>query len=69
MAPRDHLTLDEYDVEIPTSDVHNFYRNFCDAIDGKCEQFIKNAEVRRVLSVMEACFISSEKHETLKVDI
>ena len=69
MAPRDHLTLDEYDIEKPSSDVHNFYRNFCDAIDGKTEQFIKNSEVRRVLLVMEACFKSDELKQTLSVEI
>lgn len=69
MAPRDSLTLDEYDIERPTSDVHNFYRNFTKAIDGIEDQFIKNCEVRRVLSVMEACFESAEKKQTLKVDI
>ena len=69
MAPRDHLTLDEYEIDRPTSDVHNFYRNFCAAIDGKEEQFIKNCEVRRVLLVMESCFKSDEAHQTLSVEI
>ncbi len=69
MAPRDHLTLDEYEIERPSSDVHNFYRNFCAAIDGKEEQFIKNCEVRRVLLVMESCFKSDEVHQTIGVDI
>lgn len=69
MAPRDSLTLDEYDIEKPVSDVHNFYRNFCDAIDEKAEQNILNSEVRRVLSVMEACFLSAERHQTIEVDI
>ena len=69
MAPRDLLTLDEYDIEIPSSDVHNFYRNFCSAIDGETEQLIKNSQVRRVLSVMEACFESAKKHQTVEVEI
>ncbi len=69
MAPRDSLTLDEYDLEIPKTDVHNFYRNFCDAIDLKCEQLIKNDEVRRVLKVMEACFVSAELMQTVRIDI
>lgn len=69
MAPRNHLTLDEYDVEIPTSDVHNFYRNFCLAIDGKTEQYVKNDEVRRVLCVMEACFESDKLRQTIPVKI
>ena len=69
MAPRDELTLNEYTAPIPKSDVHNFYRNFTLAIDGKEEQLIKNEEVRRVLMVMMACFESDEKQTTLKVDI
>lgn len=69
MAPRDSLTLDEYDIERPSSDVHNFYRNFCAAIDGKEEQLIKNCEVRRVLRVMETAFESAEKHQTVSVEI
>ncbi len=69
MAPRDNLTLDEYDVEKPTSDVHNFYRNFCSTIDGKTEQYIKNSEVRRVLLVMENCFKSDAMRQTIEVEI
>lgn len=69
MAPRDHLTLDEYEIERPTSDVHNFYRNFCATVDGEQEQFIKNCEVRRVLCVMEAAFRSDELGQTVKTDI
>jgi len=69
MAPRDHLTLDEYEIERPTSDVHNFYRNYVAAVEGREEQLIKNCEVRRVLCVMEACFKSDELRQTLKVKI
>ena len=69
MAPRDSLTLDEYDIERLTADVHEYYRNLCAAIDGKAEIIVKLPEVRRVLSVMEACFKSDEIHQTLKVDI
>ena len=35
MAPRDSVTLDTYELDIPKSDVHDFYRNFVSAIDGK----------------------------------
>ena len=69
MAPRDSLTLDMYENEIPKSDVHEFYRNFCRAIDGECEQYIKNCEVRRVLLVMESAFKSAEEKQTLRVEI
>ena len=59
MAPRDSITLDEYDWEKPQSDVHDFYRNLVAAIDGKAEIIVKLPEVRRVLRVMEEAFRSS----------
>ena len=65
MAPRDEITLDTYEIERPTSDVHNFYRNVVKAIDGTEEQLIKLSEVRRVLQVMEACFKSGETGEAI----
>lgn len=68
MAPRDELTLDFYENEIPKSDVHNFYRNFCNAIDGKEEQFIKNSEVRRVLKVMVTAFDSDIAKQTISME-
>ncbi len=60
MAPRDEITIDSYEIERPTSDVHDFYRNFTAAIDGAEEQLVKNSEARRVLLVMEAAFKSAE---------
>ncbi len=60
MAPRDSITIDEYEVERPVSDVHDYYRNFIDAIDGKAEQLVTHAQMRRVLKVMEAAFKSVE---------
>ena len=69
MAPRDEITLDFYEIERPTSDVHDFYRNLTLAIDGKCEQLIKNCEVRRVLLIMLAAFESWESGNALDVNI
>ena len=69
MAPRDELTIDSYEIERPQSDVHDFYRNFTRSIDGIEEQLIKNSEVRRVLCVMEAAFISGEEKRVVNTDI
>lgn len=69
MAPRDEITIDSYEIERPKSDVHDFYRNFVAAIDGKEEQFIKCEEVRRVLLVMENAFKSGESHELIRTEI
>ena len=69
MAPRDEITIDSYEIERPISDVHDFYRNYTRAIDGKEEQLIKNSEVRRVLLVMEAAFKSFEVSNVIATDI
>lgn len=69
MAPRDEITIDSYELEIPCSDVHDFYRNFVDAIDGKSEQLIKCEQVRRVLLVMENAFKSGEIRQLIKTEI
>ena len=69
MAPRDELTIDSYELERPTSDVHDYYRNYVAAINGECDQLIKNCEVRRVLLVMEAAFKSAELGQAIQVEI
>ena len=58
MAPRDSITVDEYEVDRPQSDVYDFYRNAVDVIDGKAERLVRNEEVMRVLRVIEAAFLS-----------
>lgn len=62
MAPRDEITTDTYEVEKPDSDVHDFYRNLCRAIDGTEPQLVTHAQVRRVLKVMLAAFESDALH-------
>ena len=69
MAPRDEITLDFYEIERPTSDVHDYYRNLVAAIDGKADIFVKLHEVRRVLSVMESAFKSAECGSAIKTSI
>ena len=69
MAPRDEITIDAYEIERPVSDVHDFYRNFVAAIDGKEEELIKCEQVRRVLLVMENAFKSGESHALINTEI
>ena len=69
MSPRDELTLDCYETARPVSDVHDFYRNFCAALDGKAALTVTHAEVRRVMQVMEAAFASADKQQVLEVTI
>ena len=58
MAPRTAETVEEWEEERPASDVHDFYRNVCRAIDGAETQLVTHGEVMRVMRVMEAAFES-----------
>ncbi len=66
MAPRDSITIDEYDLDRPESDVHNYYRNFVAAIDGKETQMVTHKEMRRVMKVMMAGFESDRLGQVIK---
>lgn len=60
MAPRDEITVDTYELERPSSDVHDFYRNMCAAIEGKESQLVTHEQMIQVLKVIEAAFQSAE---------
>ena len=68
MAPRDSVTLDTYEHEIPKSDVHDFYRNFVSAIDGKTAQMVTHDQMRLDMKLMEHAFKSSELGQTIKFE-
>ena len=61
MAPRDSITVDEYEIERPQSDVHDYYRNFVRAIDGKEEQLVTHDQMRAVLKVIMKAFESVDR--------
>ena len=65
MAPRDAVTVEEFTVDKPVSDVHDYYRNFCAAIDGKATQLVTHPEMRLVMRVMELAFKSAELGQTI----
>ena len=60
MAPRHENTISEHEIERPESDVHDFYRNVCLAIDGKAEQIVRHDQLMRVMRIMEAASKSDE---------
>jgi predicted dehydrogenase len=68
MAPRDSVTMDVYEKDIPHSDVHDFYRNVCNAIDGKEAQLVTHEQVGLVLKIMEQAFKSSELNQVIKFE-
>ena len=69
MAPRDSVTVSEYELDHPQSDVHDYYRNFCRAIDGVEPQLVTHPQMMRVLRVIEAAFASVEANQRLDVEI
>lgn len=69
MAPRDSVTLDVYEIPKPNSDVHDFYRNFCRAIDGAEAQTVTHEQMLRVMRVIEAAFASDAAGQLLHVDL
>lgn len=68
MAPRDEITVDKYEMDIPVSDVHDYYRNICKAIEGSETQLVTHTQMMRVLRVIEACFESVEKGQVIAFD-
>ena len=68
MAPRDEKTTTETIIPRPDSDVHDFYRNFCLAVDGKAKQIVTHAQLMRVMRIMEAAFRSDELGAPVKFE-
>ena len=66
MAPRDEKTITSFTIPLPKADVHDYYRNFCRAIDGLEPQLVTHPQMRRVMKVMEAAFESAEKRVVVK---
>lgn len=69
MAPRDSVTTEEGVIYRPESDVHDYYRNFCKAVEGKESQLVTHEQMMRVMRVIEAGFESVEKNAPVKLSI
>jgi len=61
MAPRSESAEVKRPLPIVRSDVTDFYRNFAAASRGEAAPVVQNAEVRRIMRLMEAAF---ESHRT-----
>ena len=68
MAPRDSITMDVYEVDIPKSDVHDFYRNIVKAIDGEEAQIVTHDQMRLDMKIMEYAFKSASLNQTIKFE-
>ena len=65
MAPRSENTIREHTVCQVVRDVHDFYRNFIAAIDGREEQMVTHSQMMRTVRLMEAVFESARDNKTV----
>ncbi len=66
MAPRTDRAMESFEYPRPAVDVHDYYRNFCDAIDGKGEQLVTHDQMRVVMKVIMAAFESAKTNTVVK---
>lgn len=69
MAPRDESSIIEKTINQPASDVHDFYRNFCRAIDGTETQIVTHEQMMTVMKIMEAALKSDETGMPINIDL
>ena len=65
MAPRSSRTMEDYTIPRAEVNVHDYYRNFCDAVDGKADLVVTHEQMRVVMQVIEAAFKSAETGNTV----
>jgi len=66
MAPRTDRSMEQLTVKLPKTDVHNYYRNFCAAIDGKEPLLVTHEQMRVVMRVIMAAFESAKTNSVVK---
>lgn len=66
MAPRTGRSMEQYEVPLEHVSAHDYYRNFCAAIDGKCEQLVTHDQMRTVMKVIMAAFESAKTGTVVK---
>ena len=65
MAPRTKETICEYPLPTVEGDIHEYYRNVRDAVEGRAEQIVTHAQMKRVMKLMETVFESAEKQQVI----
>ncbi len=66
MAPRADRSMEQFTVKLPKTDVHNYYRNFCAAIDGTEPLLVTHEQMRVVMRVIMAAFESAKTGTVVK---
>ena len=65
MAPRIDDTIVECPLPFVKSDIHDFYNNVADVIEGKAPPFIKHYELMRCMKLMETVFKADRLNKVL----
>ena len=65
MAPRKPEQYKSFKIDIPESDLADFYYNFMAACKGETEQAVKNEQVMRIMKLMEAAFESEKTNQVV----
>lgn len=65
MAPRSEDTIVECALPVVKSDIHDFYKNVVDVIEGKALPLIKHDELIRCMKLIEAVFESSRLNQVV----
>ncbi|MDO4963419.1 MAG: Gfo/Idh/MocA family oxidoreductase [bacterium] len=68
MTPRDENTTSSFIMKLPSSNVDEFYINFCNAIDGKEELIVSHGEMKRALKVLQIARQSANKQRIYPED-
>ena len=69
MAPRNESSIASKEIPQPSADVHDYYRNWVRAIDGKETQIVTHHQMMVDMKIMEAAFESDRTHMPVEVDL
>jgi len=66
MSPRSEKSITNYSIPLDEPDFIGFYQKFIEAAKGNEEPFVKEAEVMRVMKVMELAFESARTNTVIR---
>lgn len=67
MAPRTDDTIKELPIPLIDSDVHDYYRNLVDVLDGKATQIVTHEQLLKVMKLMETAFESDRTGNIIRL--
>ncbi len=69
MAPRTDETISEQPLPTVHADIHDYWRNIRDVLNGTATPFVTHEQLRRSMKLMEACFLSARENQVVKTSI